>query len=194
MLFRSQPGERVLVLHVYGGIGREQQESGLVFGRSLGHFAYGVADLEIEPLAAELSVAVQYRQVYTHNLEGVIAGAHDRWRYLGDRQWGWMGLRPVADILVRFPPFTSSYSIGARERSPLDGFEWQLAAMMARYHLGDGTGATFVGPANNCAQDSNQALFAALRQLQAEIAGLDPLILREWQRSEEHTSELPVTQ
>lgn len=182
LLAEWQAGDRVLVLHVFGGIGGEQQESGLVFGRSLGHFAYGVADLEIEPLSGELSVAVQYRQVYAHNPEGLIAGAHDRWRYLGDRQWGWQGLRPVAEILVRFPPFTSPYSIGNQERSPLDGFEGHLAAMMARYRVGDGTGATFVGPANNCSQDSNQALFAALRQLQAEIAGLDPPVLREWQR------------
>jgi predicted Abi (CAAX) family protease len=182
LLAEWQAGDRVLVLHVFGGIGGDQQEDGLLFGRSLGHFAYGIADLEIEPLAAELSVAVQYRQVYAHNPEGLISGAHDRWRYLGDRQWGWLGLRPVADILVRFPPFTCPYRIGDQERSPLDGFEAQLAAMMARYRLGDGTGATFVGPANNCSQDSNQALFAALRQLQAEIAALDPEVLRQWQR------------
>jgi predicted Abi (CAAX) family protease len=182
LLAEWQAGDRVLVLHVFGGIGGEQQEDALLFGRSLGHFAYGIADLEIEPLAAELSVAVQYRQVYAHNREGLISGAHDRWRYLGDRQWGWLGLRPVADILVRFPPFTCPYRIGDQERSPLDGFEAQLAAMMARYRLGDGTGATFVGPANNCSQDSNQALFAALRQLQTEIAAVDPEVLRQWQR------------
>ena len=41
----------------------------------------------------------------------------------------------------------------------------QLEAMTARYRIGDGTGATYVGPANNCAQDSNQALFASLRTL-----------------------------
>jgi len=35
--------------------------------------------------------------------------------------------------------------------------------MMARYRIGDGTGSTFVGP-NNCAQDSNQALYAALQR------------------------------
>jgi predicted Abi (CAAX) family protease len=37
--------------------------------------------------------------------------------------------------------------------------------MMARYRTGDGTGATYVGPANNCAQDSNQALYGALQRL-----------------------------
>lgn len=39
----------------------------------------------------------------------------------------------------------------------------QLQVMTARYRIGDGTGGTFVGPANNCSQDSNQALFASIR-------------------------------
>ncbi|WP_226573669.1 hypothetical protein [Microseira wollei] len=37
---------------------------------------------------------------------------------------------------------------------------------MARYRIGDSTGATYVGSAHNCAQDSDQALYAALRQMQ----------------------------
>jgi predicted Abi (CAAX) family protease len=37
--------------------------------------------------------------------------------------------------------------------------------MIARYRIGDGTGGTYVGPAHNCAQDSNQALYAALKRL-----------------------------
>jgi predicted Abi (CAAX) family protease len=40
-----------------------------------------------------------------------------------------------------------------------------LQAMTGRYRIGDGTGGTFVGPSNNCSQDSNQALFASLRQM-----------------------------
>jgi predicted Abi (CAAX) family protease len=45
----------------------------------------------------------------------------------------------------------------------------QLQVMTARYRTGDGTGGTYVGPANNCAQDSNQALFASLRQIENQI-------------------------
>jgi len=41
----------------------------------------------------------------------------------------------------------------------------QLEAMAARYRIGDGTGGTFVTPANNCAQDSNRALFGTLRAI-----------------------------
>jgi len=37
--------------------------------------------------------------------------------------------------------------------------------MTARYRIGDGTGGTYVGPANNCAQDSNRALFASLEYI-----------------------------
>ncbi|MBV8883295.1 MAG: hypothetical protein JO235_04750 [Chroococcidiopsidaceae cyanobacterium CP_BM_RX_35] len=52
----------------------------------------------------------------------------------------------------------------------------QLEAMTARYRIGDGTGATYVGPANNCAQDSNQALFASLRSLAQAIAANQSLL------------------
>lgn len=61
--------------------------------------------------------------------------------------------------------------------------------MMARYRVGDGTGATFVGPANNCAQDSNQALFAAIRALQQEIAHQDPAALRAWEQADREQAE-----
>jgi predicted Abi (CAAX) family protease len=45
----------------------------------------------------------------------------------------------------------------------------QLQVMTARYRIGDGTGGTYVGPANNCAQDSNQALFASIQDTKAII-------------------------
>jgi predicted Abi (CAAX) family protease len=176
-----QPGDRLLVLHVFGGIGGQQREAALASGLCTGHFAYGVATLEREPLSGELGLELTYRQVYAHNPDGIIAGAQDRWRYLGDRQWGWLGTRPVADILVRFPPLTASYQVQGHERSLLGDFERHLAAMTARYRLGDGTGATFVGPANNCSQDSNQALFAAIQGLQQQMRQLDHRALRSWQ-------------
>jgi predicted Abi (CAAX) family protease len=51
--------------------------------------------------------------------------------------------------------------------------------MTARYRIGDGTGATYVGPANNCAQDSNQALFASIRSLAQEIDA-NQTLLQTW--------------
>ncbi len=175
-------GERLLLVHVFGGIGGQMREEALRQGPCVGHFAYGSARLQREPLADELTLALDYRQVYAHNPEGIIAGAQDGWRYLADRQWGWLATRPVADVLVRFPPFTGSYTVEGEEQSPLDGLERQLARMMARYRLGDGSGASFVGPANNCAQDSNQALFAAIAALLGRIERSDPAVLAAWSR------------
>jgi hypothetical protein len=197
LLAEWQEGDRLLVLHVFGGIGGEQCEQALRGGLCTGHFAYGFGRVVREPLAGgELSVAVDYRQVYAHNPDGVVAGAQDRWRYLGERQWGWLGCRPVADILVRFPPFTGSYTMGgpdegveAQERCPLDTFARQLTAMTARYRIGDGSGGSFVGPAHNCAQDSNLALFAAIRDLDAEIRGLDPQRRLAWEQRHPRQAE-----
>ncbi|MEX1315872.1 MAG: hypothetical protein AB1Z22_01950 [Synechococcaceae cyanobacterium] len=194
LLGEWQEGDRLLVLHVFGGIGGEQREQALRGGLCTGHFAYGFGRVLREPLAGgELSVAVDYRQVYAHNPDGLVAGAQDRWRYLAERQWGWLGSRPVADILVRFPPFTGTYTLGPpdeeRQRSPLDSFGRQLTAMMARYRIGDGSGGSFVGPAHNCAQDSNLALFAAIRDLDAEIRGAEPQRRRAWEQRHPEQAE-----
>jgi predicted Abi (CAAX) family protease len=55
----------------------------------------------------------------------------------------------------------------------------QLQTMTARYRIGDGTGATYVGPANNCSQDSNQALFASIRDIERAIA-TNQTVLQTW--------------
>ncbi|MBV8490913.1 MAG: CAAX protease, partial [Candidatus Eremiobacteraeota bacterium] len=75
-------------------------------------------------------------------------------RYMGDRQFGWAGLRPVCDVVLRHQGFAGS---------ALEPLRLQLEAMTARYRIGDGTGGTYVGAANNCSQDSNRALYAAVR-------------------------------
>jgi predicted Abi (CAAX) family protease len=89
---------------------------------------------------------------------------------MGDRQFGWAGVRPVCDVLLRHDEFA---------RSALDVLAAQLDAMTARYRIGDGTGGTYVDLANNCAQDSNRALFATLRAIRrAHEAGGTPSPLR----------------
>ena len=66
--------------------------------------------------------------------------------------------------------FTGDYETeDGWKRSPLDQVIHQLEIMAARYRIGDGTGGTFVGPANNCTQDANQALYAAFRQISRAI-------------------------
>ncbi|MFM7427731.1 MAG: CAAX protease, partial [Elainella sp.] len=160
-----QVGDRALLLHVYGGIGGNKKEPAAATPIFFGHFSYGMATVIQDPLSDERRFDIQYYQVYAHNTDGLTAGSLHWSRYMGDRQFGWQGTRPVCDILIKFPPFTQPVEINGRSQAPLETMRYHLEAMTARYRIGDGTGATYVGPANNCAQDSNQALFASLRAL-----------------------------
>lgn len=159
-------GDYALLIHVYGGIGGAKAEPEAKSPIFFGHFAYGIAQVVREPLASELRFEICYYQVYTHNTDGIIAGALHWSRYLGDRQFGWLGTRPTANILIKFPPFTADVTVKGLKTSALRAMIQQLEAMTARYRIGDGTGATYVGPANNCSQDSNQALFVSIQQFQ----------------------------
>ena len=165
-----QSGDKALLVHVYGGIGGNKKEPAARGPIYFGHFAYGIATIVHEPLADELQFDVQYHQVYTHNTQGLTAGTFDWTRYMGDRQWGFLGTRPTSDILIRLPAFTQPFDFYGEFQSALDGLQNQLEIMTARYRTGDGTGVTYVGPANNCAQDSNQALYASARRLEAGVA------------------------
>jgi hypothetical protein len=162
-------GEVALLVHTYGGIGGKKRESMASGPFYFGHFSYGVAEVVDEPISGEPCFAITYYQVYTQNTDGLTAGALDWSRYLGDRQFGWAGVRPVCEALIRHPAFTERFEIDGLEVSALDVLVRQLEAMTARYRIGDGTGGTFVGAANNCSQDSNRALFATLRGLRRSV-------------------------
>lgn len=180
-------GKRALLIHIYGGIGGNKAEPKAKGPLYFGHFAYGIAKVVLEPLTNELRFEIVYHQIYTHNTDGLIAGSLHWSRYMGDRQFGWLGLRPVADTIVELDGFTGDYETqDGWKRSPLDQLIHQLEIMAARYRIGDGTGGTFVGPANNCTQDANQALYAALRQISRAIRS-HPNV-EEWKQ--QHPSQL----
>ena len=104
-----------------------------------------------------------------------------------DRNWGWLGLR-LCDIIVELDEFTGDYETeGGWRRSPLDGVVHQLEVMAARYRIGDGTGGTFVALANNCVQDANQALYAALRQIARSIRSNPNLVWKATSCKEGHS-------
>ncbi|MGG6294626.1 CAAX protease [Leptolyngbya sp. AN02str] len=172
-----QEGDRALVIHTYGGIGGKRREPAASTPLFFGHFAYGYADVVHDPLTDELRFDIQYLQVYSHNTDGIIAGTLHWSCYMGDRQFGWMGVRPVCDLLIKLDSFTEPYEMDGSSISPLDTMMRQLQAMTARYRIGDGTGGTYVGPANNCAQDSNQALFASIQAVERYLAN-NPQALR----------------
>ena len=165
-------GDSALVLHTYGGIGGARAEASSKGPVYFGHFAFGFADVVDDPVSLEPRFEIVYEQVYTHNGDGLVAGALHWSRYLGDRQFGWAGVRPTCDILLKLDAF-------APARQPLLA---QLEAMTARYRTGDGTGGTYVGAANNCAQDSSRALFGALH-------ALDALPERRWWKRRKRANE-----
>ncbi|MFQ4137347.1 CAAX protease [Nodosilinea sp. PGN35] len=164
-----QVGDRALILHTYGGIGGNKTEPAAATPIFFGHFAYGRAEVVHDPLADEKRFEIRYYQVYAHNIDGLIAGTVHWSRYQGDRQRGWLGTRPTCDILVKLDAFSRYYYFDNERRSPLGRMEAHLQAMTARYRIGDGTGGTFVGPSNNCSQDSNQALFASLQGISLSL-------------------------
>jgi predicted Abi (CAAX) family protease len=155
-------GDRALVLHVYAGIGGKLREPAAKARLYFGHFAFGVAEVIHEPLADELSFAITFYQIYTQNVDGLIAGTLDWSRYMGDRQFGWSGLRPTCNILVKLDELDDKYVVDGKPYSVMDAVERNLETMAARYRIGDGRGATFVAAANNCSQDAGQAFYAAI--------------------------------
>ncbi len=163
-------GDVGLVVHTYGGIGGEKREKAAAGPIYFGHFAYGVAKVLDDPLAGEPRFEITYHQVYTQNSDGLIAGALDWSRYMGDRQFGWAGVRPVCEAILQLDAFVGDFTLdGGGCANAFDALQLQLEAMTARYRIGDGTGGTFVGAANNCSQDSNRALFATLTALQRYV-------------------------
>ena len=162
-----QEDDRLLLLHTYGGIGGNKREFAPL-GIFFGHFAFGLARVVREPLTQKLRFKIGYAQVYTQNTTGIIAGSLDWTNFTGDRQFGWLGSRPITDIIVKLDVL-EEYNFDGLRRFPLNAIAYQLDRMMARYRTGDGTGATFVGPANSCVQDSCQALYQAINMTLNEI-------------------------
>ncbi len=161
-------GDRAIAIHTFGGIGGKKAEPAPL-GMVTGHFSYGIARVVRDRITNELRFDIEYQQVYAHNPDGIVAGAIKWPAYMGDLWRGWLGTRPVCDIIVKLDVITEDYNFDGIKLSPLAEFTRQLDIMMARYRIGDGTGAAIVTPAASCVQDSNFALYATIKQIEAEI-------------------------
>ena len=146
-----------------------------------GIFSFGRADVVRDPLADELRFDIRYYQVYAHNIDGLIAGTLHWSRYQGDRpRWAGWAPAPPATLRSSSTAFTGSYSFeGEFAITPQPygslpaGHDRPLTASAI------GTGGTFVGPSNNCSQDSNQALFASIQYTAQNIRDKAPQ-LQDW--------------
>jgi predicted Abi (CAAX) family protease len=169
-------GQHALVMHLFGGRGGQHGEAPAL-GTVTGHFSYGLATVVQEPLANELQWEVRYQQVYATNVEGFISGTNAWTAYMGDLRRGWLGTRPVSDILVKLDVI-EDYDFGGQRIAPLQELQRQLQVINARYRSGDGSGAAVVTPATSCVQDSNQALFATVQQVRYRVA--NSLAIQSW--------------
>ncbi|MEG3897850.1 MULTISPECIES: abortive infection protein [unclassified Microcoleus] len=163
-----QEGDIGIVIHSFGGIGGKKGESAPL-GIVTGHFAFGVAKVVRDRFTSELRFDIEYKQVYAHNPDGIVAGSSKWQSYMGDLQRGWLGDRPVCDIICKLDCVCCDYDFDGITLSPLTELNQQLDIMMARYRTGDGTGATLVTPATSCVQDSSQAIYATIKKITSEV-------------------------
>ncbi len=163
-----EEGDIGIVIHSFGGIGGKKGESAPL-GIVTGHFAFGIAKVVRDGFTDELRFDIEYKQVYAHNPDGIVAGSSKWQSYMGDLQRGWLGDRPVCDIICKLDCVCYDYDFDGITLSPLTELNQQLDIMMARYRSGDGTGATLVTPATSCVQDSSQAIYATIKKITAEV-------------------------
>ncbi len=158
-------GDKALVIHLYGGIGGKKAEA-VPWLPNPGHFSYGIAEVVRDHLTSELRFDIVYYQVYGNNADGIVSGSITWAAYMGSLWQGWLGTRPVSDILVKYEPITSNYDFDGVQFSPLNEFIEELREITARYRVGNGTGASLITPTVSCVQDSNQALYATIHDIQ----------------------------
>ena len=170
------------MVHLWGLIGGPKPEPSAKTPLAWGHTSLGVARVVREPLSGDLVFDIEYQQIYIHNTDGIIAGAQHWTRYSGDRQFGWLGTRPIQDLLIKLDCFTEDFEIGALRRSALTQLAFQLEQMAARYRIADGRGATHLTAANNCSQDSSQALYASIKVIEDTVTTRADLL--EWREQD----------
>ncbi|WP_204137977.1 type II CAAX prenyl endopeptidase Rce1 family protein [Halomicronema sp. CCY15110] len=164
-----QLGDRFLVIHLFGGIGGDQAEPRSVSGTVTGHYAYGFGEVILDPFTQTPRLQIIYDQVYSHNPQGIVSGRTLWAEYAGNLQRGWLGTRPISDVLVKIPSLSHVYKFGEIALNPLATFQRELRVMMARYRTGDGTGAAIVTPAQSCVQDSSQALYETIQAIKNQV-------------------------
>ncbi|MGF1494059.1 MAG: abortive infection protein [Microcoleaceae cyanobacterium] len=162
-----QVGDPALVIHSFGGTGGESGDK-VVANTVTGHFAYGTANVIRDPFTQEPQFDVYYQQVYSNNPNAIIAGFHTWADFAGNLQRGWLGTRPISDVVIQWEPFTQDYQFGNVTLSPLKNLMAVLQVMTARYRTGDGTGMSWVTPVTSCVQDSNQGLYMSLEAIKTQ--------------------------
>lgn len=169
-------GDRALLIHSFGGIGGPGGEQ--ISGATVtGHFAFGEARVVSDAITSEPRFDLRYHQIYANNPNGIVSGTQDWTAFTGDLQRGWLGSRPISDVLIKLQPF-DDLTVDGQQLSLLRELAIQAEVLMARYRSGDGSGVSTVTPSTSCVQDSSQALYIAIDRLRRRAA--DEPGLRRW--------------
>jgi len=128
-----------------------------------------VAQVVRDPFTDDLMFDVDYLQVFGNGGDGTMSGGQSWMHYMGSMRRGFMGTRPISDVLVRLDTLTEDYDFGGTKLSFFNELLAQLSLVGARYRIGDGSGDSTITSATSCVQDSAQALFITLRRFQNKI-------------------------
>lgn len=170
-----QLGETGLVVHLFHWItdAKGKKDVGPL-GLVSGHYSYGFYEVIREPLTGELQFEVVYQQVYGQGPDGVISSRVSRSEYMGSFRRGWSNSIATTDALVRAPwlsqpidPATGAQKVGYTPQYILNDV---LSLMTHAYRTGSGDGISSITAWASCVQDSSQALFIALRQVEKLLA------------------------
>lgn len=162
-------GNQSLFVHVFGWIKNPNPDIFIKSGIVMGHFALGIATVVKDDFTGELRWDVEYKQVYVHNVEGIISSSLKWHTYMGSIKRGWMSLIPISDIIIHHPSLSFQFHFGERSLSPLEMLEDHLDRIMARIRSGSGTGLTAVNLATSCVQDSALGLYTTIRDFENQI-------------------------
>jgi predicted Abi (CAAX) family protease len=163
-------GDTGLLIHVFGWREHPSEKSNpMMMGLVTGHFAFGMAKVIKCPFSKKLRWDLEYRQVYAHNREGLVAGSMKWHNYSGSLLRGWMYTIPISDTVIRIPEL-NDYDFDGWLVKPWSGLNREFEKMQALYRTGAGTGISSVKPDISCVQDSHAALYSALRTFEETIA------------------------
>lgn len=177
-----QEGDRVLVMHLFGGRGgNHAAHESLILGTYAGHFSFGLGRVVRDPFTNDLIFDIDYLQVYGNGSDGTISGANTWRNYMGNLIRGKAGTRPVSDVLIKLDTLTEDYNFGGTQLSFFNELLGELSLIGARYRIGDGSGDSTITSATSCVQDSAQGLFLAMQRFRQTIEA-NPQVM-EWMRA-----------
>ncbi len=156
-------GSEGLMFHLFGW--KADSENPLPRDNSLvtGHVSPGLFRVVRDALSGDLILDVEYRQMYCHNREGIVAGAFQHHAYLGALDSGWLFKAPVSDTLLFHSALDQTLRVEDSLFSPLREMGRSFSRAAHHIRTGDGTGLAPVNMAANCSQDSAMALWEFLQ-------------------------------